>query len=284
MVLNLHLTGRMQRVVLNGQSWTSRVIISGVSILGPLLFSIFMNGIFRVPLTPSTKLVLYADDIVLYKPLTAPDSLNHLQQDILSVSNWIHQNNLVINLKKTNAMIISRSRNPPQPTFYIGTHMIDLVSPFKYLGVTIHSDLSWSDHIDLTSTKAKKKLGFIYRSFNQPPLEVINNLYKSLVLPYLDYCSLVWDPSSKKHITSLEKVQKFAYKIMTKEWSSSTSTNMSWQALSTRRNYQKLTVSFKIIKNLSIQDLSESSFTHSHHLPLFHLSVNTSAYKNSFFY
>ena len=151
MVLNLHLTGRMQRVVLNGQSWTSRVIISGVphgSILGPLLFSIFMNGIFRVPLTPSTKLVLYDDDIVLYKPLTAPDSLNHLQQDILSVSNWIHQNDLVINQKKTNAMIISRSTNPPQPTFYIGTHMIDLVSPFKYLGVTIHSDLSWSDHID----------------------------------------------------------------------------------------------------------------------------------------
>ena len=67
-----------------------------------------------MPLTPSTKLVLYADDIVLYKPLTAPDSLNHLQQDILSVSNWIHQNDLVTNLKKTNTMIISRSRNPPQ--------------------------------------------------------------------------------------------------------------------------------------------------------------------------
>ena len=80
------------------------------------------------------------------------------------------------------------------------------------------------------------------------------------------YCCSVWDPSSKKRITSLEKVQKFTYKIMTKGWSSSTSTNMSWQALSTRHTYQQLTVSFKIIKNLSILDLSEfatSSFSSS---------------------
>ena len=105
----------------------------------------------------------------------------------------------------------SRYKNPPQPTFLlVYTNMI-WSHDLSYLGVTIQSD-----HIDLTTNrKAKRKLGFIYHNFHQA---LINNVYMSLVLPHLDYCCSVWDPSSKKHIESLEKVQRFAHKIMTKEF------------------------------------------------------------------
>ena len=180
-----------------------------------------MNGLFYVPLSPGTKLALYADDIVLYKPLSYFEGLSDFQQDIQAISNWIMGNDLSINHSKTKALVISRLRNPPRPSLSINGFKIDVVDSVCFLGVTIRSDLRWSDHIEATCKKAKKKLGFIYRHFYQAPPEVVNNLYKTIVLPHLDYCSSVWDPQEKKYILALEKVQSFAHKIMFKDWSTS---------------------------------------------------------------
>ena len=64
-----YLTNRMQYVVVNGVASKPLSVISGVpqgSVLGPLLFLIFINGIAELPLSPESKLVMYADDILLY--------------------------------------------------------------------------------------------------------------------------------------------------------------------------------------------------------------------------
>ena len=165
-----------------------------------------MNGLFYVQLSPGTKLALYADDIVLYKPLSYSEGLSDFQQDIQAISNWIMENDLSINHSKTKALVISRLRNPPRSSFSINGFKIDVVdsSVLTSVGLTI-----------------LKQLGFIYHHFYQAPPEVINNLYKTLVLPHVDYCSSVWDPQEKKYILALEKVQSFAHKIMFKDWSTS---------------------------------------------------------------
>ena len=67
-------SGRKQYVVLTGHTSSPQGVSSGVpqgSIFGPLLFTIYMNGLFKVFLMNGTKLVFNTDDIVLYKPLTA---------------------------------------------------------------------------------------------------------------------------------------------------------------------------------------------------------------------
>ena len=107
-----YLSARKQRVVLNGESSTFKDASSAWSSPGfyPRSFIILYlhEWAFYVPLSPGTKLALYADDIVLYKPLSYSEGLSDFQQDIQAISNWIMENDLSINHSKTKALVISR--------------------------------------------------------------------------------------------------------------------------------------------------------------------------------
>ena len=86
-----YLSERGQRVVLDGVTSTVAPITSGVlqgSILSPLLFNIFMNCISEVSLSNNAKIVLYADDILIYKPVDSMTNVEHLQEDVNKVINW----------------------------------------------------------------------------------------------------------------------------------------------------------------------------------------------------
>ena len=76
--------------------------------LGPLLFLIYVDDITRVPLSEGTKLVLYADDMLLYRKIDHPEDYVALQLDINSVNNWIKGNYLTFNASKCKYMLISR--------------------------------------------------------------------------------------------------------------------------------------------------------------------------------
>ena len=71
------------------------------SILGPLLFIIFMNSINYLPLSPGSKLVLHADDVVLYRPINSPEDINIIQEDINQILNWTKAHSLILNSAKT---------------------------------------------------------------------------------------------------------------------------------------------------------------------------------------
>lgn len=80
-----YLQNKHQRVALDEESSSLVLVSSGVpqgSILGPLLFIIFMNSISDLPLSSGVKLVLYADDILLYKPIDSPNDAFLLQRDV----------------------------------------------------------------------------------------------------------------------------------------------------------------------------------------------------------
>ena len=95
---------------------------------------------------------------------------------------------------------------------------IEKVSSFKYLGVNVTDDLTWSTHISVIASKARKILGLLYRQFSTwSPPEVLQ-LYRSLVRPHLEYASQVWNPHLIKDIGQLETSQKFALKVCFKQW------------------------------------------------------------------
>ena len=83
--------------------------------------------------------------------------------------------------------------------------------------------LSWFMHISITIKKAKRLLDLIYRNFysNSSPSTLLS-LYKSIVQPVLKYSSVVWDPASPSASSTLESVQLFALKIISKSWFSPT--------------------------------------------------------------
>ena len=218
-----YLSNRTQQVVLDGCSSSPRKVLSGVpqgSILGPLLFIIYMDQLCSVPLSGSAKLQLYADDILLYKPLKDDRDVCELQSDIDSISNWVHQSGLLLNTSKTQLLIISRLRRRPTIHLTVGGVPIPESSSVKYLGVTLSRDLSWALHINNVSQKAKHQAGliYIYRQFYHTSSACKAQLYKSLVLPTLDYCSSLWDPTYVSHVNLLKDVQKLSAKIITKKW------------------------------------------------------------------
>ena len=293
--LKSYLSNRRQRVVLDGESSALLPVTSGVpqgSILGPLLFIIYMNSISQVPLSPGTKLLLYADDIVMYRPVNSQSDVSSLQNDVNSIHRWTVEHGLTLNTSKSHLMPITRSRNPLQTHLTVDSIPLETVYSTKYLGVNISSDLTWGQHISITCKKAKQHLGLLHRKFHQASPQVRSKLYSSVILPKLEYCSSVWDPHQVKYISMLESVQKFGCRVISKEWNSDYPTLLTYLQLPTlqsRRKQQRLIMCYKILTNNS--SIPSSHFTPHpspsprlhHNKALFIPLVKTTSFKCSFF-
>jgi len=106
--INNYLANRHQRVAVNGATSESTCVTSGVpqgSILGPLLFLIYIDDIVKVTLSEGSKLVLYADDILLYRPIRTNDDYSALQHDIDMISEWANINSMQFNSAKCKFML-----------------------------------------------------------------------------------------------------------------------------------------------------------------------------------
>lgn len=255
-----YLHNRKQFVVLNGQQSSVSHVTSGVpqgSVLGPLLFLIYINDLPSVQLTPGTQIVLYADDILLYRDISCHSDYSSIQHDIDSISAWVESNHLTLNKNKCKYMVVSRlvTRNVPPPrALMLSDHALERVSSYKYLGVTFTESLEWSTHICDISRKAKRVLGFIYRQYSSYlSHSSLLKLYISLVRPHIEYASQVWNPHQQKDISMLEGVQKLALKICLKDWQlcyPATLSLLSLSDLRTRREFLNLCLFYKIVHNL----------------------------------
>ena len=122
-----YLTHRTQSVVLNGASSQPLPVLSGVlqgSVLGPLLFFLYVNGICDAGISNGSKLVLYADDILLYRAVGSPDDYALLQHDVNTVRVWSSTKLLKFNPSKCKTMFISLRklmRTEPNPLFLNGS-------------------------------------------------------------------------------------------------------------------------------------------------------------------
>ena len=233
-------------------------VISGVpqgSVLGPLLLLIYIDGVESVTLSDGT-IVLYADDMVLYRPIYSYEDYWLLQQDISAIATWIADNHLQFNTSKCKYMTISRKRAKVlPPTINLNGIPLDRVTEFKYLGVLITADLSWTAHINMICTKARRLVGMLYRQFYQDAdTTTLKQLYVSNIRPHLEYACQVWDPYLQKDIGMLESVQKFALRVCSKQWDASYSmlcSSLNLPTLAARRKQMKLSVMYKIVHGLA---------------------------------
>ena len=139
------------------------------------------------------------------------------------------------------------------PVLTIGAAEIERVHEFQYLGVTITSTLSWSEHIHNTARKVRKLLGLLYRQFyGLVNPQQFMKLYSSIVRPHMEYANQVWNPHLKKNIDELENTQKMALRICTRQWDLSYGDlllNSKILTLAARREYLSLCTFYKIIHN-----------------------------------
>ena len=272
-------------------------VLSGVpqaSILGPLLFLIYIDGITEVELSSNSRLVLYADDVLIYSPISCQTDYQLLQCDINAICDWFNEQHLTLNPQKCKFMTVSRKRKPTitPVTLELNNSPMEEVDQFKYLGVILSHNLSWSPHISTIYAKAKKILGLLYRQFyNHSSSECLKQLYLSLVRPHLDYAAQVWDPYLQKDMQLLENTQKFALKLISHNWSTSYQDLLSLSdlpTLSTKRLHLKLSQVYKIVYELCYfpDHVFEERQVHSERLKrplaLYQPFTHSNAYLNSF--
>ena len=212
--------------------------------------------------------------------------------DIDCISEWVSCNKLTLNPTKCKTMVISRKRNSVQPyaQFVLNGRPLEQVETFKYLGIFLSSDLSWSAHIESICTKARKLIGLLYRRFyGNVDDHSLLELYSVLVRPHLEYAAPVWDPHLTKDTNKLESVQKFALKMCLKQWDLGYQDLLDLSQLPTlenRRLYLKLCTLYKIIHgyfyfppNVFVPQVSRQSYS----LPLMHQPhAHTNAFQSSF--
>ena len=213
-----------------------------------------------------------------------------LQHDIDQVHLWSRKNGMQFNVTKCKCMLLSRKRISASPALYLNTQPMEVV---QSLGVVVSSDLSWSSHIQLVCMKAKKILGLIYRNFAKYTSDstVILKMYKALVRPHLEYAAQVWSPYMVKDIELLEKVQRFALRICSRNY------NLSYEelldlyktpSLQDRRSFLSLCTFYNIIRGFVFfppHALPLVSNSRTHH-PSFYRTplAHTSALQHSFMY
>ena len=178
-LLKNYLTNRRQYVVFNSQNSETLDISTGVP----------------------------ADDTTIYFNLEDFDPYN-LERDINNelekITLWLKMNKLSLNVQKTKLMIFHRRQKQiNELNISINGTDIERVDSFNFLGLHIHESLSWRTHTDIVRNKISKVVGILYRLNNIFPKYILQTLYNSLIMSYINYGLLLWGGgvSSNRAIT-----------------------------------------------------------------------------------
>ena len=153
-------------------------------------------------------------------------------------------------------MFISKKRvhSLTPPCLTINSKSFTQVTEYKYLGVTITSNMSWNTHITNLCNKTRRLIGLLYRHFyKNSSSSTLLKLYLSFIRPHLEYSSTVWSPHLKREIEALERVQKYALRVCTKSFDSNYEdlpSTTSLQSLQRKRTQASLCHLFKIIHGI----------------------------------
>ena len=206
------LSGRQQRVLLNGNRSEWKGVLSGVpqgSVLGPLLFLIFINTIED---GVKSTVLKFADDLKVFRTIEGIHDQEVLQSDLNKLVEWSETWQMKFNLSKCKIMHIGR-HNCETRYEMIGQELAPITAE-KDLGVIVTSKLSASDQVIEARKKALRMLGAINRNVSYRSGKVIAKLYCAYVRPHLEYCVQAWCPTYEKDCWLLERVQKRATKMI----------------------------------------------------------------------
>lgn len=217
--IKAYLSNRNQFVVLNEACSGKVTVDSGVpqgSVLGPLLFLLFINDIVT---DLSVPVKLYADDCVLYEKISSVEDQARLNENFAKVISWCDKWQMSINFEKTVFMRITHKKRPLLFSYTANNVLLSEVQEYKYLGVWISNDLSWTKHIDVVTAKCLRKLFFLRHSLKSATPDLRLLAYNSIIRPIMEYAVVIWDPFTRNNIEKLERIQKKAVRFIYLIWS-----------------------------------------------------------------
>lgn len=183
------------------------------SVLGPLLFLIYINDISDLHL--DGQLFLFADDTaIFYSSPSASTNCEMATSDLSIVNRFFDINHLPLNHEKTKVMHFRTQRSIPENISNISVQLngepIQTVSSFKYLGLMLDSNLTWQNHINLIASKIRPVVAIMYRAKQLLPLSVRKMLYSSMIQSHLRYMAELYGAASMSHLKIVQVLQNSA--------------------------------------------------------------------------
>ena len=261
--LENYLYCRQQCVVIQGQKSTYRHIFAGIpqgSVLGPLLFLIYINDICK---KLKSIVQLYADDTSLFRVVKNRNiisAVNDINNDLLVIQEWSQQWLVQVSIEKSVSMLISKRNSPTMAVpILFESAVLQNVSCHKHLGLWIDNKFTWSVHVEQICATASKRINMMLSLKYKLPRYTLETIYMSFIRPVFEYSDVVFDSSTKQLKSQLENLQMRAAQIVTGAKRHTSHTLLyretGWATLQTRRNMHKLTLLHDIVNKKSPQYL-----------------------------
>ena len=253
-----YLSDRTQRCHVNGHLSSNQSIKFGVphgSIIGPLLFLVYINDLPNCLNDGSSS--MYADDTNISFQSSNLDELEKIMiSDLSRLNIWLKANRLSLNIAKTEYMIIgTRQKLITKDLYRINVRVDDTpikrVQHTKSLGLIIDDNLQWKNHINTICKKISSGIGALKRVRRFICKDTAEKVYSSLIDPYFNYCSPVWDGLGSQLSSKLQKLQNRAARVIAERSyetpSSKLLQELNWNKLNINRKKHKAILMYKTL-------------------------------------
>ena len=253
-----YLTCRTQTVRVGSKQSSTERCEFGVpqgSVLGPLLFTLYMAPVQQIAASSGVNIAQYADDTQLYIALANNKAMSILDNCFHAVHHWLDANGLSLNPDKTDAIVVgtsSRQRTDGRiSSVAIGAHHIRTKSNIRSLGVTIDDTLSFGDHVDAICKSTYFHIRALRHIRNSIDSDTAASIACSVVGSRLDYCNSVLYGISGQNLQKLQRVQnslaRTVCKVSRMEHITPILARLHWLPVRYRIQYKIAVLTFKTI-------------------------------------
>ena len=293
-LLRNYILNRKQKVVLNGKMSDWAYPNAGVpqgSVLGPLLFLIFINDI---NLDLDIPMYMFADDITLICQLKNLQDLEQiLNRNLKNLRKWSKIWRVKFSTVKTKCMMFSNIKIDQMPTIKLGDEILEFVENHKLLGIILNKKMSWDNHIDFIYSSTNKCVGLLQKTSFLIPRKAKEKIDKSFIKPIIEYGNIIYSNSTITKLNLLDKLQRRCAVICLNSYKLTETVKLyrelGWDTLEHRRKKHKLCLMYKIIKKMTptylhnlLPQPSQHTYATRNINNLKHIKCRTSRYRSSF--
>ena len=215
--LKNYLEDRFQRVRYRGCRSLLKSVTSGVpqgSLLGPYLFGLYASSLS--PCFPLTCMIKYVDDVCLsfgVKKSNSTADIDALKLEIENVSQWAAENDLTLNMQKTNGFVKYRGNFQEQCAIETLFPRINFSDCVKFLGIFLDSSFGWESHVSYVEKKCAQRIYILRRMKSFTSDEQFKTIYSALIRSLIEYACPAFIGISRDESKRLQKIQDRCLKI-----------------------------------------------------------------------